>query len=111
MEITNEMKFRIALGDKLVSVCSSYLNISFDDDLNTYVNGKIFEPYDYEFIEIPNVIPYENDCIDGILIFGDGTIEFHLQNSKEAFNWNEFNNEIIIIILKQMIKLNLDKKE
>ena len=111
MEITNEMKFRNALGDKLVSVCSSYLNISFDDDLNTYVNGKIFEPYDYEFIEIPNVIPYENDCIDGILIFGDGTIEFHLKDSEEAFNWNEFNNEIIIIILKQMIKLNLDKKE
>lgn len=106
MEIKNEIKFRLALIDKLTSACASYLGVHIDDDSNVFIGDNVFEPYDCETIGLSKTIPYDNDLIDSVLMFGDGTIEFHLQDSQEAFNWNEFNNEIIIIILKQILKLN-----
>ena len=58
-------------------------------------DGAILKSNDYCTITIENPLPYENDRIDGVWVFGDGTIEFHLENECEALNWNDFDCDLI----------------
>jgi hypothetical protein len=37
-----------------------------------------------------------------VLIFGDGTIEFHEKESEEAFNWIEYPIEVIQSVINQL---------
>ncbi len=65
-------------------------------------NGKIMEWHDLESVSLFNPIPYENDRIDGVLLFGDGTIEFHLERECDAINWAEFSNDYIKMIIEEL---------
>lgn len=78
---------------KLVVMEKIYQKINFK---------KLLNPCEYEFIELKYEIPFQNDCIDGILVFGDGTIEFHLKNEQDAYNYSQFDNEIIKKILENI---------
>lgn len=57
---------------------------------------------DMEYIEFRNTIPYNNNHIDGVLIFGDGTIEFHEKESEEAFNWADYPIDIIVGVIDRL---------
>lgn len=93
---------KIVLGNKLNKECMRILNLSIDDDGCTINNGIIMDWNDLETISLFNPIPYDNDRIDGVLFFGDGTIEFHLENECDAINWADFTNDIIKMIIKDL---------
>ena len=93
---------KLALSDTLTKECMRVLNISFDNDGSVINNGEIMEWNDLETISLFNPIPYENDRIDGVLFFGDGTIEFHLEKECDAINWADFTNDIIKMIIKDL---------
>ena len=57
---------------------------------------------DYETIDLPNEVELDEDSINGVLFFGDGTIEFHLKNEQDAINWAEFSEEINEKIIEQL---------
>lgn len=57
---------------------------------------------DMEYIGFENTIPYNNNHIDGVLIFGDGTIEFHEKESEEAFNWFDYPINIIVSVIERL---------
>lgn len=79
----------------LTAMWSRHLNATWCDKGNQIViNGCPLAWGDYEIIDIEEV-PYENDFIDSILVFGDGTTEFRLKNSCEAMNFAEYPMEII----------------
>lgn len=44
---------------------------------------------EYAFVEI-EPIAYDDDRIDGLLFFADGTTEFHLEREQDALNWCQF---------------------
>ena len=104
----------IARENLLFAMCGHILNLTWDDDENNLkVDGNPLAWHDYEIIEIDEV-PYENDCIDSVLIFGDGTTEFRLKNSCEAFNFAEFPFEItdkVIDILHIKVKEKYELKK
>lgn len=61
-------------------------------DENTDPNEHIYwfiEPYGYD-----------NDKIDAVMFFADGTIEFHLKKEKDAYNWSTFPLMVIEDILQ-----------
>lgn len=93
---------KIVLGNKLNKECMRILNLSIDDDGCTINNGIIMDWNDLETISLFNPIPYDNDRIDGVLFFGDGTIEFHLENECDAINWADFTNDIIKMIIEDL---------
>lgn len=66
------------------------------------VNDSKRELSDYEAIKLPNEIELDEDSIDGVLIFGDGTMEFHLKNEQDALNWAEFSEEVIEKVIEQL---------
>lgn len=103
--LSTEAKLKLELHEKLTSCCMNLLNITFLNDGSVLFNGELFEYYDYETISLNEDIVYDNDFIDFILFFGDGTIEFHLKNEQDAYNWSEFDNNIIIKVLKQLLNL------
>jgi hypothetical protein len=49
-------------------------------------------------------IEYDGDKIDGVLLFGDGTIEFHYASSMEAINYANFPFEIMDKVIENLIK-------
>ena len=62
---------------------------------NTDPNEHIYidiEPYKWGF-----------DTIDSVLVFADGTIEFHLREEEDAYNWATFQKEVVDDILKRVI--------
>lgn len=40
-------------------------------------------------------IAYEDDQIDGLLFFADGTVKFHLERKQDAINWCQFSLDTI----------------
>ena len=80
--------------------------LEWDDNADCfhYVVDKYYylEPYDYEFLELNNPIPYEDDCLDGVLLFGDGCIEFRFKNTCEAENWSKFDESTILSVINEL---------
>ena len=92
---------KIRLYDTLVNELITALDLSVVED-GIMNNGEIMEWNDLESVSLFNPIPYENDRIDGVLLFGDGTIEFHLENDGDALNWAEFTNDYIKMIIDEL---------
>lgn len=92
---------KIRLYDILVSELITALELSVVEG-GIMNNGEIMEWHDLESVSLFNPIPYENDRIDGVLLFGDGTIEFHLENDGDALNWAEFSNDYIKMIIQEL---------
>lgn len=92
---------KIKLYDTLVNELITALELSVVED-GIINNGVKMEWYDLESLSLFNPIPYENDRIDGVLLFGDGTIEFHLENDGDALNWAEFSNDYIKMIIQEL---------
>lgn len=104
MTILKNKRRKIALGDILSKECMRVLNLSTNNDgcvINNF-NGYVMEWHDLETIDLFNPIPYEDDRIDGILFFGDGTIEFHFEKECDARNWAEFSNDYIKMIIEDL---------
>ena len=100
---------KIALGSKLITECKRILNLSVDDEGNLLNNGIIMEWNDMESISLFNPIPYEDDRIDGVLFFGDYTIEFHLEKECDAINWANVSNDYISMIIEELKKNQCSK--
>lgn len=88
--------------DTLLSLAIVASGIKVEDDIMLDSEGKELAWEDMEYIELENTIPYSNGHLDGLLIFGDGTIEFHDKDSEEAFNWSEFPIEIIQKVIDRL---------
>ena len=92
---------KMRLYDTLVNELITALELSVVEG-GIMNNGEIMEWNDLESVSLFNPIPYENDRIDGVLLFGDGTIEFHLENDGDALNWAEFTNDYIKMIIDEL---------
>lgn len=88
---------------RLMTLIRDILGIDWNDEVGSYmVNGSTMEWTDCETIGLPNEVELDEDSIDGVLIFGDGTIEFHYKNEQDAINWTEFSNEVIEKVIEQL---------
>ena len=93
--LTNEVR--------LMTFIRGILGLTWNDETNSYmVNSSPMERTDYETIKLPNEINLDEDSIDSVLIFGNGTIEFHLKNEQDAINWAEFSDEVIEKVIEQL---------
>ena len=104
MKTDRQIVKKLALSDKLTQECMRVLNLTIDEDGCVINNGDIMEWDELESISLYNPIPCdeENDRIDGVLFFGDGTIEFHLERECDAINWAEFSNDYIKMIIEEL---------
>jgi hypothetical protein len=102
MKTDRQIVKKLALSDKLTKECMRVLNLTIDEGGCVINDGDIMEWHDLESVSLFNPIPYENDRIDGVLFFGDGTIEFHLENDGDALNWAEFSNDYIKMIIEEL---------
>lgn len=98
------METKLALSYELTKECMRILNLTTNDAGYVINNDDIMEWNDLESISLYKAIPCEekNDRIDGVLFFGDGTIEFHLERECDAINWAEFSNDYIKMIIEEL---------
>ena len=90
-------------AERLMTLICGILGLSWNDETySLMVNDSARELSDYEEIKLPNEVEFDEDSIDGVLIFGDSTIEFHLKNKQDAINWTEFSDEVIEKVIKQL---------
>lgn len=88
---------------RLMTLIRDILGIDWNDEVNSFmVNGSPMEWTDHEVIDLPNEVELDEDSIDGVLIFGDGTMEFHLKNEQDAINWIGFSEEVIEKVIEQL---------
>ena len=93
--LTNEVR--------LMTFIRGILGLTWNDETNSYmVNSSPMERTDYETIKLPNEIDLDEDSIDSVLIFGDGTIEFHLKNEQDAINWTGLSEEVVEKVIEQL---------
>lgn len=86
---------------QLLNEIVSLKGITFDDNNMLDNQSNIIDWTDYQYIILPNTI----NNIDGVMIFGDGTIEFH-ELDEQAYNWADYENTIIIQILNELKSIN-----
>ena len=103
MGIRQKYEKMLANDERLMTLICGILGLTWNDETNSYmVNSSPMERTDYETIKLPNEIDLDEDSIDSVLIFGDGTIEFHLKNEQDAINWAEFSEEVIEKVIEQL---------
>ena len=88
---------------RLMTLIRDILGLTWDGEINSYiVNGSTMEWTDNEVVELPNEVELDEDSIDSVLFFGDGTMEFHYKNEQDAINWAEFSKEVIEKVIEQL---------
>ena len=103
MESIQKYERMLANEIRLITLIRNILGIDWNDEVGSYmVNGSTMEWTDCETIDLPNEVELDEDSIDGVLIFGDGTIEFHYKNEQDAINWTEFSDEVIEKVIEQL---------
>ncbi len=73
-----------------------------DETMAFALNDSPMEWTDYETINLPNEVELDEDSINGVLFFGDGTIEFHYKNRQDAINWAVFSEEVVEKVIEQL---------
>ena len=93
---------KLEIFDTLLSltIVASGINVKDDIMYDSEDNELAWE--DMEYVALDNTIPYNNGHINGVLIFGDATIEFHEKESEEAFNWADYPIEIIQSVIDRL---------
>ena len=94
-------KYMLGRECRLRRLVSEILHIDIDFDNLRFFNSKtneVYVEYQCEVIELIEKIPFNDDFIDEVLFFGDGTIEFHLMNEQDAYRWEDFSDEIIDLV-------------
>ena len=88
---------------RLMTLIRGIFALTWSDETMAFaLNDSPMEWTDYEVIDLPNKVELNEDSIDSVLIFGDGTIEFHLKNEQDAINWAEFSEEINEKVIEQL---------
>ena len=95
---------------RILDLMSRICNLSWDDENDAIIcndvedeNLKILRWEEYQYVDI-TPIEYDGDKIDGVLLFGDGTLEFHYASSMEAINYTDFPFEIMDKVIENLIK-------
>ena len=103
MDIIQKYEKMLANDERLMTLICGILGLSWNDETySLMVNDSKRELSDYETIKLPNEVELDEDSIDGVLIFGDGTMEFHYKNLQDAINWAEFSEEVIEKVIEQL---------
>ena len=88
---------------RLMTLIRGIFALTWSDETMAFaLNDSPMEWTDYETIDLPNEVELDEDSINGVLFFGDGTIEFHLKNEQDAINWAEFNEEVVEKVIEQL---------
>ena len=95
------MVSKLVLGDRLIELAMTILGLSFNENGEIYDNGVLLDWDSFESIDI-EPIQCNEDSINGILIFGDATIEFHLASECDALNWAYFDVNTITQVIKKL---------
>ena len=103
MDIIQKYEKMLSNDERLMTLICGILGLSWNDETySLMVNDSKRELSDYETIKLPNEVELDEDSIDGVLIFGDGTMEFHYKNLQDAINWAEFSDEVIEKVIEQL---------
>lgn len=103
MDIIQKYEKMLANDEMLMTLICGILGLTWNDETRSLmVNDSKRELSDYEVIKLPNEVELDKDSIDSVLIFGDGTMEFHLKNEQDAINWAEFSEEINEKVIEQL---------
>ena len=103
MDITQKYEKMLANDERFMTLICGILGLTWSDETySLMVNDSKRDLSDYEEIKLPNEVELDEDSIDGVLIFGDGTIEFHLKNEQDAINWTGFSEEVIEKVIGQL---------
>ena len=88
---------------RLMTLIRGIFGLTWSDETMAFaLNDSPMEWADCETINLPNEVELDEDSIDGVLIFGDGTIEFHLKNEQDAINWTGFSEEVVEKVIGQL---------
>ena len=103
MGIRQKYEKMLANDERLMTLICGILGLSWNDETRSLmVNDSKRELSDYEAIRLPNEVELDEDSINSVLIFGDGTMEFHYKNLQDALNWAEFSEEVIEKVIGQL---------
>lgn len=111
--LTNNRCYEFMQKENILLNCVvNAFNITYNADDNSFFDnesGNILGWDEYKFIQLKSPITIrfegEKDRVDGVLFFGDGTVEFRLESNMDALCWILFNNDEIDEVIKELENL------
>ena len=111
--LTNNRCYEFMQKENILLNCVvNAFNITYNADDNSFFDnesGNILGWDEYKFIQLKSPITIrfegEKDRVDGVLFFGDGTVEFRLESNMDALCWILFNNNEIDEVIKELENL------
>ena len=99
-----EIKEKLGLGDLLTLYVSDLLGIatSYSGDGLMDADGNDMDWDDYCIYLIEPKLQLSKHSIDGILMFGDGTMEFRCAEDMDALSWAVFSIEDLKIVINYL---------
>lgn len=86
---------RSKLYAELNTLLAHRCGVTFEDYGIIDVNGRSLGRYQSKYVPLRRCVLHNDECIDGVLLFGDGAIEFHDANSEDAYACGDYPNHIV----------------
>lgn len=88
-------KNRRTLSAELYDKAVKAAGLTFDEGDFVQQNGAVLGRYQAIHIPLQRVVECGDEVIDEVLIFGDGCLELHDYTSQDAYNWEDYPNEVL----------------
>ena len=95
----NRRELFMELMDKTMDVAM----LRYEDGEFIDAEDNVLGRYQAKHISLQDKVFFEDELIDEVLLFGDGTIEFHDYNSKDAYCWEDYPNEVLSGVVDNII--------
>lgn len=96
-------KSRRTLSAELYEKATIAAGLKFEEGEFIRESGEVLGRYQAIHIPLQCAVEYEDELIDEVLIFGDGCVELHDCNSQDAYNWDDYPNEVLSGVVDNII--------
>lgn len=98
-------KSRRTLSAELYEKTTKAAGLTFEEEDGEFIreSGEVLGRYQAIHIPLHSAVEYDDELIDEVLIFGDGCIELHDCNSQDAYNWDDYPNEVLSGVVDNII--------
>jgi hypothetical protein len=90
-----ERKNRYQLSTELYKLALSACGLTYEDGIILDSDNRKLGRYQSRFAPLCKTVKFDNEVIDGVVIFGDGCVELHDKAGQDAYNWDNYPNSVL----------------
>lgn len=94
---------KFVLYDVLLNECVKELGVTISNEYRMPYTEDMIGYHHYEMIVLKNKIAVDNDFIDNVFFWNDGTFDFHLEGANKTLNWRNFDSDTLKRVIAEIV--------